>query len=103
MKEWISCIFLLMGLIFVVISALGVVRMPDFYSRLHASGMGETWGILSIFVGLAIYTGWELTSLKLLLVPLMMFLDNPIGTHSITNAAYKRGYDFWKKPEEKEE
>lgn len=91
--------FLLMGagLIFLVGSMIGMVRLPDFYSRIHASGNSETLGTLLVFMGLAVYNGVSVTSAKILTVSLFVFLGNPIGSHILSKAAYKTGVPVWTK------
>lgn len=79
--------FLITGVIFFFISAIGVMRLPDFISRLHASGIGETLGMIMLCTGIIIYTGISLLSAKVLFIILAMFLVNPIGTHLIGKAA----------------
>lgn len=96
-SEVIATIFLVVGFFFITASAIGVVRLPDFYSRLHASGMGETLGLLISFIGLAIYEGFNLTSVKLIIICLLVFLANPIGTHILGRVAYKSGHKEWTK------
>lgn len=87
-KEIISAALLLTGFALMVISAIGVLRLPDFFSRLHASSIGETLGIVLAGIGLAVYHGVNLTSLKILLVVAALFLVNPLGTHLISKAAH---------------
>lgn len=96
-REIIACILLFVGLFFIAASAIGVLRLPDFYSRLHASGMGETLGLMLSFIGLAIYEGFTTTSIKLIIIFLLVFLANPIGTHILGRAAYKSGHKAWTK------
>ena len=100
MRELIACIFLAIGLIFITASAIGVLRLPDFYTRLHASGMGETLGLILSFIGLAIIEGFTLTSVKLIMVAFLVFLCNPIGTHMLVRAAHREGVQDWTKPKE---
>lgn len=97
MREIIACIFLLIGLVFIIAAAVGVLRLPDFYSRLHASGMGETLGLLCSFIGLAILEGFNLITVKLIMIALFVFLANPIGTHMLVRAANKAGFKDWTK------
>ncbi|MGP1366811.1 MAG: monovalent cation/H(+) antiporter subunit G, partial [Schwartzia sp. (in: firmicutes)] len=61
---------LLMGLgtIFLVGSLIGMLRLPDFYSRVHASGNSETLGVMLVLLGLSVYNGISITSAKLLLI-----------------------------------
>lgn len=101
-REMIATVFLIVGLLFVAISAIGVVRLPDFYTRLHASGIGETLGLMISFVGLAIYEGFTILTVKLFIVFLLVFLANPIGTHILGKAAYKSGLPWEIKPKKGE-
>lgn len=71
--------------------SLGIVRLPDFYSRSHAAGTSDTLGVILIILGLVVYEGFTQTSIKLLLISLFIALANPIGTHALTRAAYKKG------------
>ena len=82
--------------------------MPDFYSRLHASGMGETLGLLLTFIGLAIYEvavrdGSWILALKVVLTGLIVFLANPIGTHILCKSAYESGLKEWTLEDAKKE
>lgn len=105
LRELIAMVFLLAGFLFIAISAVGVIRLPDFYSRLHASGIGETLGLMISCLGLVIYEcdftgGFDLMIIKLLIVFLLVFLANPIGTHILGQAALKAGVEPWEKKEE---
>ncbi len=67
-RELIAEIFLAGGAFFLLASAIGMLRLPDFYCRLHASGNSETLGIMLSFIGLMIYEGMTIVSVKLLLI-----------------------------------
>ena len=95
-REIISAALLLIGFAFMVVSAVGVVRLPDFFSRLHASSIGETLGIVLVGFGLILYNGLEFSSAKILLIVIALFFVNPVGTHLIAKAAIKAGYQPWK-------
>ncbi len=95
-REIISAALLLFSFALMLISAIGVFRLPDFLSRLHASSIGETMGIVLAGIGLAVYHGFNLTSLKILLVVAALFLVNPLGTHLIGKAAIHSGQQSWK-------
>ncbi|MDD6043135.1 MAG: monovalent cation/H(+) antiporter subunit G [Eubacteriaceae bacterium] len=84
----ISAVFLVMGILLLFISAMGVLRLPDFISRLHASGIGETIGMMLVCVGSVIYLGMNLTSVKVIMILFALFLVNPVGTHLIAKAAH---------------
>ena len=83
------------GVFLLLTGALGLIRFPDLYSRMHAAGKCDTLGQLLMLTGLAIYEGWELTSLKLLIVAGFVFITSPTATHAIARAAYRSGIRPW--------
>lgn len=93
----IAVLFLLAGFFFIVVAAVGVLRLPDFYSRMHASGKSETLGMFLCFAGLAIYEGFTVTSVKFLVIAFFVSFANPIGTHIICREAYRSGLKPWTK------
>lgn len=103
LREFIAGLFLAGGAFFLLASAIGMLRLPDFYCRLHASGNSETLGVMLSFIGLVIYEGLTLTSLKMIMIFLLIFLGNPIGTHILSKAAYKSGHHVWTLEEDAKE
>ena len=103
LREFIAGLFLAGGAFFLLASAIGMLRLPDFYCRLHASGNSETLGVMLSFMGLVIYEGLTLTSLKMIMIFLLIFLGNPIGTHILGKAAYKSGHHVWTLEEDAKE
>ncbi len=89
----LSAVLLLAGLFFVLSGAIGVIRLPDFYTRLHAAGMTDTLGAELIISGLVVQAGFSQTSLKLLLIAFILFLTSPAATHAVVNAAYHAGLE----------
>lgn len=85
-----AVIFISAGTAFLIISAFGVVIFPDFYSRLHASGIGETLGAMLMTIGMMFMTGFTLMSLKILIVFLILLIANPLGTNMIMLAAVRK-------------
>ena len=79
------------GLFFVLAGTFGVLRLPDFYSRLHAAGMTDTLGAELILLGLIIQSGFSQMSLKLMLVGFLLLVTSPTATHVVAHAAYKAG------------
>jgi len=79
------------GLFFVLAGTIGVLRLPDFFTRLHAAGMTDTLGAELIIVGLMIQSGFSQMSLKLLLVAIFLLMTSPTATHAVANAAYNAG------------
>lgn len=82
---------ILSGVFFVLAGALGVLRMPDFFTRMHAAGMTDTLGAEFVILGMILQTGFSQMTLKLLLVAFFLFLTSPTATHAIANAALKSG------------
>ena len=91
----VALVFIFCGLFFITVSALGILRLPDFYSRNHAVGKSETLGSILVLLGLAIYNGFEVNSLKLLAIVLFIALANPTATHAIAREALRSGLQPW--------
>ncbi|WP_233341522.1 monovalent cation/H(+) antiporter subunit G [Robiginitomaculum antarcticum] len=82
---------ILTGTFFVLAGAIGVLRMPDFFTRIHAAGMTDTMGAEFILLGLVVQAGFTQLSLKLLLVAFFLFVTSPTATHAIAHAAHLSG------------
>ena len=76
-------LLLLGGLFFHAVAALGVIRLPDFYSRLHAVGKAETLGVVLTLGAIMVWAGPSLTAVKVGFVAVFLFLANPTSTHAI--------------------
>jgi multicomponent Na+:H+ antiporter subunit G len=87
--------FLVAGGFFLMVSAVGLLRLPDFFTRAHAVGKSETLGALLILLGLAFYSGFGLPSAKLVLIVLFIAVTNPTGVHTLTRAALRAGETIW--------
>jgi multicomponent Na+:H+ antiporter subunit G len=83
--------FLVTGSFLVVVGALGLVRMPDFYTRLHPAGITDTLGTDLILTGLMLQAGFTLVTVKLFLIGAFLFFTSPTSTHAIANAALVAG------------
>jgi multicomponent Na+:H+ antiporter subunit G len=97
-REIIAILCVLGGLFFFSTATLGLLRFPDFYARLHATGKGDTLAVFMSLIGLAVYHGFTLTSAKLLLIAVFMFLAQPTATHAISRAAFRCGIQLWTVP-----
>lgn len=86
-----SIIFVVLGIAFMLMGSVGIVRLPDFYSRSHAASKSDTLGIMFVIGGLIIYEGFTQSSLKLLFIIIFIALSNPIGSHALARAALKKG------------
>ncbi len=98
--EYLSWPFLIGGSFFILTGALGMLRMPDFFTRLHPAGMVDTAGCGLVIVGLMIEAGFEQTSLKLMLILVFLFFTAPTANHALSHAALTDGLKPWTKPKE---
>ena len=84
---------LVAGSVFCIIGAVGVIRMPDFYTRTHAASVTDTLGATLILVGLVIYSGPNLVTVKLIFVLILLYITSPTAGHALVKAAYSKGLD----------
>ena len=83
----LSWILLLGGAIFLLVGAIGALRFPDFYTRLHAVSVCDTMGAGLVLVGLMLQGGLSLVTVKLLLVFYFMIFTGPTAVHALAQAA----------------
>ena len=81
------------GGVFCVIGGIGLIRMPDFYTRVHAASVTETLGAGLILAGLMLQAGVTLVCVKLAMVGILIFFTSPTATHALTRAALVRGLE----------
>jgi multicomponent Na+:H+ antiporter subunit G len=86
-----SWFFIIAGSAGIVVAAFGLVRLPDFYTRLHAGGVTDTLGAEMIIIGMAIQAGFSLLTVKLFIIGLFLFFTGPTATHATANAAWVAG------------
>jgi multicomponent Na+:H+ antiporter subunit G len=94
----VIAVLLVAALFFHGVAALGVVRMPDFYTRMHAVSKSETLGVLFTIAALAVSAGFGLVTVKLVFLAIFLFLANPTSTHAIGRAALRVGLRPWRRP-----
>jgi multicomponent Na+:H+ antiporter subunit G len=88
---------LVTGTFFLSASTLGFLRLPDFFTRMHAISKADTLGALLFVLGLACLADDLLVALKLIFVALFVFLTNPVATHALSRAARRVGIRPWSK------
>jgi multicomponent Na+:H+ antiporter subunit G len=91
----LAAVMLVVGFGFVLVGVVGILRLPDFYCRLHAMGKCDTLGVTLMLGGLAVLEGFTLTSVKLLLVVVFVSLANPTASHALGRAAVRAGLRPW--------
>jgi len=87
----LSWAMLLAGGVFCVIGAIGLVRMPDFYTRMHAASVVDTLGAALLLAGMMLQAGPTLVTVKLAMIGALLFFTSPAATHALARAALQRG------------
>jgi multicomponent Na+:H+ antiporter subunit G len=87
----LSWIFLVSGSVFALIGAVGIIRLPDVFSRMHGAGIIDTAGAGFILIGLAFQAGLTLVTVKLLLIVVFLMFTSPTSTHALARAALNSG------------
>ncbi|MCG5103635.1 monovalent cation/H(+) antiporter subunit G [Oceanobacillus sp. APA_J-5(13-2)] len=95
--EIITSFFLIVGSFFTFLSAIGVIRLHDVYSRVHAAGKSSTFGMISLMIAAFIYFIPEgIFNVKILLAILFVFMTAPLGALLINRSAYRNGVSMEK-------
>jgi len=89
--ETLAGLFFFLGILSVVIGALGLVRLPDVYARIHAAGIIDTAGVTFFILGMICLSGWSLVTVKLVLIGVFLFFTSPISGHAIAKVALECG------------
>lgn len=95
--EIVSAVFMLAGLFFLMVAAIGVIRLPDVFTRSHAVSLTDSLGAFLLLVGIAIHEGWSLNVLKILAVLALLYLQNPVIAHATLLAAVRAGLQPWRR------
>jgi multicomponent Na+:H+ antiporter subunit G len=91
--EVVSWCFIVAGSVFVLIGGVGLIRLPDFYTRIHAAGITDTMGAWLIVIGLIFAAGWTLVTVKLLMLLFFLAATGPLASHALAKAAFLRGLE----------
>ncbi|MGV1100701.1 monovalent cation/H(+) antiporter subunit G [Thiovibrio sp. JS02] len=97
---------MLLGLFFFFGTSVGLIRFPDFYSRMHAAGKGDTLSSILLLAGLALYNLHHLSvdtvlvSVKILFIVVFIFIASPTATHAIMDAGFEAKVKHWTKRRE---
>ncbi len=89
----LSGISLAIGVVALLIGSLGLLRLPDVYSRIHAVGMIDTAGAGFIILGMLFYAGFSIASVKLAAIGIFLFFTSPIATDAVALVAHQNGVD----------
>lgn len=94
--EIVSLAFVVIGACFMLVSAIGILRLPDFYIRMSAITKAGTLGVGFIVLGIGLHFNETAVLLKSISIILFMLLTSPVAAHVIAQAAAKSGIPFWK-------
>ncbi len=88
---------MLVGLFFLIVAAIGMIRLPDVFSRSHAVALTDSLGALFLLVGLAVEHGFSPNALKILVVLGLLYMLNPVISHATVRAALRSGMKPWRR------
>ena len=95
--EFISITLIIAGLFFLIVAAIGVIRLPDVFSRSHAVSLTDSLGAFLMLVGIAFHEGLGKSMLKILAVLALLYIQNPVIAHATIRAAIRSGLKPWKR------
>ena len=91
--DGLSWILLLAGAFFYVVGAIGLLRMPDLFTRMHAASVCDTFGAGLLLLGMMLQAGISLVSFKLVVIMMLLFFTGPVATHALARAARYSGIE----------
>jgi multicomponent Na+:H+ antiporter subunit G len=86
---------MIIGLFVLLVAAIGMIRLPDVFTRSHAVGLTDSVGALFFLTGLALYQGVGANMIRVFLVLVLLYLLNPVITHAMVRAALRSGMKPW--------
>jgi multicomponent Na+:H+ antiporter subunit G len=89
----VSWLLLIAGGFFCIVGGIGLVRMPDFYTRVHAASLTDTLGAGLMLLGMMVQAGLSLVTVKLIIIGLLLFFSSPTATHALAKAGMTRGIE----------
>jgi multicomponent Na+:H+ antiporter subunit G len=97
MIEFVAYVLFGIGAACALIGAIGIVRFPDVYNRIHANTVVVVGGVIVTLIGVSVLEGLSSFTLKALIIALFLFITNPVGSHAIARAAHKSGVKLWRR------
>lgn len=97
LQNYISGILLIVGAGFALVATLGILRLPDIYSRMHAASKAGTVGSGAMLIALAVFAEEPATTLRALAAVAFVMLTAPVSAHLLAKSAYSAGYRLWDK------
>lgn len=93
LTEIFSWVLLLAGSFFCIVGGVGLIRLPDFFARIHGVGITDTLGAGLVLAGLMVQAGLTLVTVKLVMVVVILLLTGPTATHAVARAARLAGLE----------
>ncbi|POG54516.1 monovalent cation/H(+) antiporter subunit G [Haloferax marisrubri] len=93
--EYLIVGLVLAGVFFSFVAVVGIIRLPDLYTRAHATSKSDTLGTVLSLGGIALLFGAEVSAVKTVLLLLFMLITNPTAAHAIARAAHDQGIEPW--------
>ena len=97
MTEYLSGILIIAGSVFILLASIGLVKMPDLYTRMSATTKASTLGVGLILIGTAVFFGTVGIASRALIIIVFLLITAPVAAHMIARAAYFNGVPLWKK------
>ena len=91
--EAVSWICLVTGSLFAVIGGGGLIRLPDFYARMHGAGITDTMGAGLVLIGLMFQGGLTLVTVKLVMILFLLLITSPTSSHALAKSALNHGLE----------
>lgn len=83
------------GALFFLVGTVGILRLPDFFTRTHAATKCDTVGAGTLLLAFALYSGFEAPTLKILILGALILLASPTSGHALARAAHRTGLEPW--------
>jgi multicomponent Na+:H+ antiporter subunit G len=101
-RFWAIVVLVAFGLFFTFVSAMGVIRLPDVYSRAHTASQTDTLGAGLALAAVALALGWQNATVYTVLLLFFVFITNPTAAHAIARSAAESGITPWEKETDEE-
>lgn len=93
LSDLVATVLIVVGLSFLVVGAIGIIRLRDLFSRLHVTGVLDTLGVPLVMLGVAVHLGPRLVSGKLVLATIFLAITSPLVGHLLARAALEAGHE----------
>jgi monovalent cation/proton antiporter MnhG/PhaG subunit len=98
-RNALTIVLALFGALFFLVGTLGLLRLPDFFSRTHAATKCDTVGAGSVLVALAIFNGLDASTWKIIALAVLVLLSSPTVGHALARTAHRTGLKHWQAEE----